>query len=66
MLFKESNRLSRRFLANKHQHDSVQKRLNLNNSTDLRDNIKIKDLQNGFIEINPINESKKFDDYFVK
>ncbi|MGH0827268.1 hypothetical protein ACQVTX_02710 [Bacillus pretiosus] len=60
MLFKESNQLSRRFLANKHQSDSIHKRLILNNSTDLRNNIQIKDLQNGFMQISPLDESKKY------
>ncbi|ONG66652.1 hypothetical protein BKK42_29015 [Bacillus cereus] len=58
-MFKESSKLSRRFLANKHQHNSVDQRLKMNQSTDLRNNIKIEDLQNGFVRISPINAAKK-------
>ena len=58
MLFKESSKLSRRFLANKHQHISVEKRLATNKSNDLRNNAQIEDLQNGFVRISPINATK--------
>ncbi|MGG1179582.1 hypothetical protein ABE201_26350 [Bacillus mycoides] len=60
MLFKESSKLSRRFLANKHQHISVEKRLATNKSNDLRNNAQIEDLQNGFVRISPINATKNY------
>jgi hypothetical protein len=59
-MFKEDKTLSRRWLANQHQHLSLHERLKKNRSVDLRDNRIIEDLGNGYNEIKPVNPNKRF------
>jgi hypothetical protein len=61
MVFKETNELSRKFLANPHQNQSLIERLKTNKSVDLRDNFFIVDLGNGYNEIRPIDKNKTFE-----
>ncbi len=59
-MYKKDIRLSRRYLANPHQKQSFLERLKINNSIDLRNNMVITDLGNGYSEIKPIDSNKRF------
>jgi hypothetical protein len=56
--FRESETLSRHFLANPFQNIPLSERLKKNHSIDLRDNIAIVDIGNGYSMIKPIDKSK--------
>ncbi|WP_235608369.1 MULTISPECIES: hypothetical protein [Bacillus amyloliquefaciens group] len=60
MMFREANELSRKYLANPHQGKSFIERLKSNKSIDLRDNMVIIDLGNGYSDIKPRDENKRF------
>ncbi|PGA32113.1 hypothetical protein [Bacillus wiedmannii] len=59
-MHKKDIKLSRRHLANPHQKQSFIERLKINNSIDLRDNMVIIDLGNGYSEIKPRDSNKRF------
>lgn len=42
------------------EHESFENIISLGNSIDLRNNYKLIDLQNGYVEIVPIDETKHF------
>ncbi|BCB03516.1 hypothetical protein KH172YL63_16490 [Bacillus sp. KH172YL63] len=59
-MLSESERLSRKFLANPHQNTSYLDLLKKNKSVDLRDNSYTVDLGNGYNAIIPIDKNKTF------
>ncbi|MFZ4452104.1 hypothetical protein [Salibacterium aidingense] len=60
MRFRKAKKMSRKYLANPQQDKSYRARLFSNKSIDLRDNIVIADLGNGYGDINPKDENKRF------
>lgn len=59
-MFQEANVLSRKYLANPHQDKSFIERLKSNKSIDLRENMVIIELGNGYSDIKPLDENKRF------
>ncbi|MGN4739054.1 hypothetical protein [Bacillus cereus] len=60
MMLKKASNLSRRKMANPHQNKPLYQRLKSTNAIDLRNNRSIIDLNNGYSEIVPIDENKRF------
>lgn len=60
MMYKESQSLSRKWLANPHHNISLYERLKQKNAVDLRGNFMIIENENFYDEIRPINPEKRF------
>ncbi|MFT8316643.1 MAG: hypothetical protein ABF651_00050 [Sporolactobacillus sp.] len=58
MKFRESETLSRHFLANPFQNIPLSERLKKNHSIDLRDNSTLVDFGNGYSMTKPIDKNK--------
>ena len=60
MLGKESKLLSRQHLANPWANISLRDRLIASGAVDMRDNFRVIDLENGYVDIVPIDPNKKW------
>ena len=60
MMIKEAKKLSRNYLANPLQDSSFYSILKKKQAVDLRDNYYINDLGNGYGDIKPLDQNKRF------
>ena len=58
MMFQETKKLSREYLANPHADVPYIERLIASGAVDLRDNHRTVDLGNGYVEVVPIDKTK--------